>query len=387
MMTVDVYVDGSLHETVTPDSEGRWESTVSGLAPGSHSIYAVAHYNSLTSDPSATVEVIVDPTLFWSPLSLRFVDQHGSVLIPKDERGRLDETGWRIFLRPGRTYTVSVFVCCDDPNATVTLEVPGVGVITLTDPDGDRTFGGSFTTPNPMPAGNLRLCVVCDLVERCSDGRVLIDPEGHVYDVTQGLESGKLAEAIVTCQEQTGGETGFNLWPAGDFGQVNPQTTGADGYYSFFTPPGTYRVSAGREGYQDYTSPDLYVVAEPVEHDVPLTPLITETADYTVTIGPFGFEPSLLEIKAGDVVEWLNVDAKVHTTRFVTDALTGSSRALTNDDGWDSGLLGSGGSYKYRFMTSGSYTYQDPGNPIIYTAQIIVSDDLKYIYLPVVIKE
>ena len=43
-----------------------------------------------------------------------------------------------------------------------------------------------------------------------------------------------------------------------------------DSIDSFYTPPGTYRVQAEKEGYPVYVSPDLTVVDRPVRHNVPL---------------------------------------------------------------------------------------------------------------------
>lgn len=51
---------------------------------------------------------------------------------------------------------------------------------------------------------------------------------------------------------------------------MNPQTTLEDGHYSFYVPPGTYRVVAEKEGYPTYTSPGLVVVSAPVRHNIPL---------------------------------------------------------------------------------------------------------------------
>jgi hypothetical protein len=56
--------------------------------------------------------------------------------------------------------------------------------------------------------------------------------------------------------------------------QINPQVTGPDGYFAFFTPPGQYRLQADGThlGYALYESPTLTVVAEPIRFNVPLQP-------------------------------------------------------------------------------------------------------------------
>jgi plastocyanin len=292
----------------------------------------------------------------------------------------MDETGWRVFLRANRTYQVRVYLCCTDPNAQVTLEIDGL-TVWLT-PAGGGWYEGTFTAPDPL-VGTLRLCVVCNLIQRCSDGQVLIDPEGTVYDQTTGQE---LAGAEVACYEdQSGtGSAVFDLWPADAYGQENPQTTGTDGYYSFFTPPGTYRVQATASGFQSHLSPDLVVTDAPVHYDVYVTPVITEAAHYVVRIGPLGFDPPVLHVAAGSVVEWVNVDTAPHASTSITPTVGGTLNlpGLSGEDAWDSGLLDTGDSFKKRLDSVGTYTYQDGENAVV-TGQLIVEH---LIYLPLLLR-
>ncbi len=379
LMDIDVFVDGTLHQTVHPNSAGVWRSPVSGLSDGMHEIYAQARYMGMTSPPSQVVEILVDSNLFWSPISLHFTDQDGFVLFPRDDTGRMDETGWSVFLRPEHTYTVAVYLCCADPNAQVTLQVGGLTVV-LTDPDGDGWYEGTFTTPARL-SGIIRLCVTCGLIRHCFDGIVLIDPEGTVYDRQTRQE---VEGALVACYQKqtgTGGAGVFDLWPAADFSQVNPQTTAADGYYSFFTPAGTYRVEVTKDGYQRHLSPDLVVVDDPVTYDVYLAPEITEDADYTITIGPLGFDPAVLSAFKGAVVEWVNLDTELHASVSVTPTL--EAGGLSSADAWSSGLLAAGESYKLRLGTPGTYTYRDGENGIV-TGQIEVAPP---VYLPIVLRQ
>ncbi len=393
--SVEVYIDSALAATVTPDSAGNWNySTV--LADGTYNIHAVARYGSQSSVPSPTVQVIVDSSLFYNPLSLRFTDSSGHVTIPRDSSGRTDATGWSIFLRRGTLYTVSVTICCDDPNAVVTLELGSFATVTLTDPDSDGTYTASFTTPSTGPIqGTIRICVVCELIKRCSDGELTIDPEGTVFNVLTGNPVAAANVACLQAQSSGGnGETVFNLWPASDFKQINPQTTGSDGYFSFFTPPGTYRLQISAAGYQKYMSRDLTVVAEPVHFDPPLTPIIEQVADYTVMVGPDGFVPQVLSVLPGSVIAWVNQDSVVHATVSLTPTVLFemSAASLGSSDGWDSGLLSGGDSYKRQLATLGSYTYYDSENPTA-TGTILVVEKLKdpeeptadrHLYLPTV---
>jgi plastocyanin len=289
----------------------------------------------------------------------------------------MDETGWRVALRAGQTYTVRVLLCCNVAQA-VTLEIDGTTLI-LQDGDGDGWYEGTFDAPVPL-AGTLRLCVTCDQIRRCSDGEILIDPEGTVYDLESGIE---VADATVTCYEHQsygGGGSAYTPWPAEDFGQANPQTTAADGYYSFYTPPGTYRVGVTKSGYQDHLSDDLLVIDEPVHYDVYLAPTIAGAADYTVTITSLGFDPPILSVLPGSVIAWVNVDGDFHATTSITPTLSPGVAATATSDPWDSGLLGTGERYVHRLTGTGTYTYQDGNNSEV-IGHIFVEHK---IYLPIV---
>jgi plastocyanin len=334
-----------------------------------------------TSPESHHVKIIVDSGLSWSPLSLRFEDENGFVILPGDEYGRMDEMGWRVFLRAGLEYTATVYLCCVDPGAQVTLEVGGITVI-LSDPDGDHWYEGTFTAPDPL-LGTIRLCVICDQIKRCSDGEILIDPEGVVYDLETGLE---VDGAEVTCYEaqSEAGETYYGLWPADEYGQLNPQTTGTDGYYSFFTPAGTYRVGVNKGGYQSHLSGDLVVVDEPVEYNVHLAPEIADAPDYTITVSSLGFDPPFLKVPPGSVIAWINVDGDLHASTSVTPSLSSAEVVgLAAGGAWNSGLLNVGEVYKHQLNSAGTYTYQDGDNGV-YTGQILVQN---MVYLPIVFRE
>lgn len=390
-VTVDLYVDNALAVTLSADANGDWNTTLT-LAAGSHDLHAIARMGSTSSDPSPTVTIIVDPTLFWDPISLRFVDDAGHVIIPS---GRLDESGWSVFLRPGHTYTASLRVCCSDPNGQVTMEIGDIS-LTLTDPDGDRTFTATFTVPvGGRFTGTVRICVTCELIRRCSDGQVTIDPEGTVFDVLTGQP---IASATVSCMQAglsaASGQQVFSLWPAEDFDQINPQSVAADGYFSFFTPQGTYRLNVNKPGYQSYESPDLTVVDTPVHFDVPLTPLVSEATDQQISITENGFEPAVITVEPGTVLEWINAGTEVHSSTSITPSVSfddaTAAGVTAGSAGWDSGLLTTGESYKRQLTTEGTYIYRDSANPdatatIIVKASTPVVTESK-IYLPMIQK-
>lgn len=388
---VDLHLDETVEATVTADVHGRWRHSLK-LNDGRHTVYAVARIGGANSAPSKLVDLIVDSTLLWNPISLTFTDERGRVRQPKDTDGRLDGTGWSLSLRPNTTYTVSVEICCDDGNAEVTLAVVGIDtVLSLTNDNGDGIYTATFRTgPRNAEPAAMTLTVVCgDSTVTSSGDVVLIDPEGVVFNVFDGS---LITDANVACMEANvaaaeDGSTSFALWDADTYGQVNPQMTAADGYFSFMTPAGTYRIVVNKAGYQSHTSPDLEVISDAVRYDVPLTPVIAEEAGAVVSISATGFEPAILTVEPGTVIEWTNVDDREHSASSENEA----SAAGLNANGivFDSGLLGSGERYKIQLNDKGTYTVFDRANPAnsatIVVAQAEVTQPLQnQIFLPLV---
>jgi plastocyanin len=390
-VTVELFLDGVLAGATVAGPGGRWTIPVGPVADGTHTLYAVAKQGAESSPLSPTTTVIVNSSLAWSPLSLRFTDSRGHSHRPVDEQGRTDENGWRIRLRRSETYTVSLRVCCEDPGV-IKLVIDDTQEVILNDVDGDQIYEGSFTTPTDRQQWRFAINVECSGSSSTATGAVLIDPEGNVYDSKTGA---LIAGANVQCQEaQTvaaaDGSTNtiFALWDAAEYGQINPQTTAADGYFNFFTPVGAYRLEVAKTGYQPYRSTDIAVVDEAVRYDVPLTPQLDEAATTRILITENGFEPSYVEVTPGSVVEWVNVDVDGHTSTFLEAA---AALAAGAGAAWDSGLLLANDSYKLRFDSAGMYNYGDSANAFN-TAMIVVKEQVsppdgtetQQIFLPVV---
>jgi len=380
---VDLYLDGALLATVTADATGLWSYTAT-VADGDHELYAVARLGGLTSAPSRTVYFTVNSTLIWSPLSLRFTNELGWSHRPVDEEGRTDESGWSLRLRPGSTYTVSVQLCCAAPDAGVQLVISDTLTVDMSDPDGDGVYAGVFTAGDaPHTSAAFRIVAHCGSTAVEGSGVVLIDPEGVVYDVKRAQP---LVSSAVACLQAQGDVSGsgadavFSLWPAADFGQVNPQTTAVDGYFSFFTPVGSYRLEASHSGYQSYRSTDIQVVSEAVRYDIPLTPLVAEPVKHIIQVTEYGFEPAYLAIAPGDVVEWVNMAVDGHTAT----SLKAVSSAAVGAANFDSGLLLAGERYQFRFESAGDFSYVDAVNPAN-AATIVVGDAVTLkLYLPAI---
>ncbi len=359
--TVDLYIDGVLVNTQQAGGAGYFRyDTV--LADGPHTIHAVAHLNGHDA-VGADRAVTVNSALTWDPLSLRFVSEAGGHYRPTDGSGRTDETGWSLHLIANENYTVSVRVCCDAPNATVTLDVSGT-LVALTDPDGDGVYQGPYAAPATNTSSlTYALSVDCGAGASTSSGVVLIDPDGTVRDAATGA---LLSGAAVVCMQQDAASASYTPWPASDFGQNNPFMTQSDGYFAFFTPAGTYRLDVSKTGYQPYRSPDLHVVDVPVRHDVALMPEIATPAIVTIVVDENGFEPALVNIAPGAVVEIVNGDT---SDPSISGDKSGGIDGLLAAAGADvtgsfkTGALGTGQRFKVKLDGSGGYALRDSNNP------------------------
>jgi len=76
--------------------------------------------------------------------------------------------------------------------------------------------------------------------------------------------------------------------------------------------------------------------------------------------GSFGFNPSMLTIRAGTTVIWKNVSSVPHT--------------VTSDDGqtFDSGNIAVGGTFKFTFENAGTYSYHCNIHPYMRATIVVV---------------
>jgi hypothetical protein len=267
--TIHLFVDGTEVSTATVDTDGTFRLTPQ-LSSGSHTLYAVAANAHGQGPASTSLTLTVDPTLPYDPLGVRAGEwsKDGWLLgPPRDSQGCADPTNaWRVWPRGHRQFRVAVPVTYTTA-AAVTVTV-GTQALTLTE---ERTgqFVGVFEPP--IEAGDFTLEVSVDgATTITTGGPVLIDPDGFVYEAT-GTLSDTLPGVEVTCYYSDTHAGTWVTWDAWNYdSQVNPQVTLEDGYFSFYTPPGTYRLVAEKAGYAPYTSPPLTVVDTPVRHNVPL---------------------------------------------------------------------------------------------------------------------
>lgn len=205
----------------------------------------------------------------------------------------------------------------------------------------------------------------------------LIDPDGFVFDASLGFDATKPTEHVmagvkVTAYVHVPEWGGWVVWPADMYNhQVNPQTTKADGYFAFFTPPGRYYLQADApNGYQSWRSPVVTVVDDIVHVNVPLTP--TGTGGVTrVSLSPDAITPSTLEVQPGALVEWtatlpatasagdVLAQSQNPTLHAVVKDRNGTAIDSTNPAGFDSGMLTPGQAFRRQFALAGVYAYDD----------------------------
>lgn len=233
--------------------------------------------------------------------------------------------------------------------------------------------------------------------EKVSQGEVLIDPDGFVFDQAAGgsynPQTGMftpvkpLSGITVTAYYWVEDWQAWIPWPAELYDhQVNPQVTGANGYYAFFTPPGKYYLQAsGKDGYQSWRSPEIEVISEIVHMNSPLTAWKGAAPDVTVISTPGGLSQAQVSIPQGGSVTW-QASVDTLTTADALSALMTNPAArllsalnpLTDPAGWDSGMLAPGGGYSRSFTQPGAYTYTDGFG---HSGQVIVSSQ-SLIYIP-----
>ncbi len=223
-----------------------------------------------------------------------------------------------------------------------------------------------------------------------SEGGRLIDPDGYIFDVNLGFDlnnpTSNVVEGVtVTCMVSMTEWGGWVPWPAQLYeDQINPQVTGEDGYFAFFTPPGHYYLQVeSTEGYQPWRSPVVEVISEIVHVNVPYTPWSSGVIPQ-VSLADDGPEPAVITVSAGSAVEWVAApDLPLHADEMIALLENPALRLLSDldplnfTDGWDGGMIAPGQIFRRHFTRPGAYNYSDGDG---HTGQVIVTP--YQIYLP-----
>jgi plastocyanin len=335
---------GALLGTAETDAGGRFVFSAD-LDEGLHRIWArypapvegaIAGVAPLLSEESIWYLLLkVDPTLPIDPLSLTFTDSQGRTLRPVTLGYSFGLTQTEMMLRSGETYSVGIDRCGADPNQATQIIFTDMIISNLLDEGGNGRYTGSFTfaptvvSATPVADSELHFVVTTGgAVQRYALPVQPLTP-ATVRDAQTGQP---LANASVTARS------------IASLAQLEPQVTGPDGAYSFDAPAGIYQLEVVRDGYQPYRTGRLNVDSGLLAQDVSLTPAAPEPTTHTIYADDRGFTPPLLRVEPGSVVEWLNL---------------GLDEVAVGGDGWESGALATGGSYKRKLDAEGTFEYRN----------------------------
>lgn len=272
---VTLYQGDTAVATTTASDTGYFTFNITTpLAPGQYTFHAVSTVNGETGPNSNPVALTVDPTLPVDPVHI-LVTARGLTQHLRDQSGYAN-LGGRIWTRTGDVVNMSIPISPTNVYSA-SLYVGGVFATNLLD-SGGGVYVSAYTPPTSGSYSvdlKMRINGPSDPVTTINILTGLIDPDGYVYDADLGFDY-RIAGATVTCYELVNSTNNLWLpWNATIWDQINPQIVGSDGYYAFFTLPGSYKLVVTAPGYWSYESPVLTVVDEPVHHNVPLRQIRT----------------------------------------------------------------------------------------------------------------
>jgi hypothetical protein len=123
-----------------------------------------------------------------------------------------------------------------------------------TDPDGDGIYTAEIQAP--LIEGEYEIITVMDFEDPELGKKeirliTVIDPEGYVYE-KDGDKETRIPGAIVSLFWLNPETKQYEVWPAKEYQQENPQTTDVRGTYSFLVPEGYYYLKVEAPGYLVY---------------------------------------------------------------------------------------------------------------------------------------
>lgn len=252
----DIYIyagDELIGTATAQEGRGRWWSaavTLPGSAPSEHTLTAQAVlHGELTSPPSQPLAVTwrstvpriseVNITAGWN----RDVTINPDLGLAALAAPELHEIGVRAWFDPavGVSNVRFRFIDTVYPMAPAGDHYAGAVPATWTG-FGEHPIVIIATGPD-----GLDYAIPVALV------LVLIDPSGYIYEA---LPTNRLEGVTAVVEQCSGGDLEADcaggewvFWPADLYGQVNPQSTDADGRYGWDVPMGLWRVIWSKEGY------------------------------------------------------------------------------------------------------------------------------------------
>jgi hypothetical protein len=126
------------------------------------------------------------------------------------------------------------------------------------DDDRDGIWKAEVQMPNVE--GEYEIITVIDYedVKRVIKLIAIVDPEGYVYEKYNDKEI-RIHGAVVSLFWLNPETKKYELWPANEYNQENPQITDVSGGYAFLVPPGYYYLKVEAPGYLPYIGKPFYV--------------------------------------------------------------------------------------------------------------------------------
>lgn len=123
-----------------------------------------------------------------------------------------------------------------------------------TDPDEDGIYTAEIQAP--VVDGEYEIITLIDYIDPDLGRRKLslvavVDPEGYIFEKFGDKEI-RVPGAIVSIYWLNPETKQYELWPAREYQQENPQVTDVTGRYSFLVPEGFYYINADAAGYLPY---------------------------------------------------------------------------------------------------------------------------------------
>jgi len=196
--------------------------------------------------PSKTMRLVVKPMSKARSVTGYIIFKSTTPKITKNEISRSSLTATALFSMNDLVETSSVPI----ENKFV------LSSFEYTDPDKDGIYTADVVTPS-VP-GEYEVVTVIDYIDPVLGTRrmrmiTVIDPEGYVFE-RQGNKETRIPSAIVSLYYLNNTNKKYEIWPAKEYQQENPQVTDVRGTYSFLVPEGSYYFQVEAPGYKSYQS-------------------------------------------------------------------------------------------------------------------------------------
>ncbi len=394
---VRLFENGQEKAAATSDANGKFAiDYTTGTPTQALTLTAqVCKDSSYTQCSENSAPVMITPSeSFWCPQRSSWSKSPATYRF-RDASGAFSTQSWLINGYYGFWDTQLKIHACNCPvGSGTTLSPTNIWVVA----DG-ITYGSTGSHPDYTfditgGAHNVEFWAQCGENRVSSTGSILIDPDGYVFDSTLGFDSDQptahsLQGVTVTAYVWMPEWGGWTIWPAQLYdNQVNPQVTGEDGYFAFYTPPGKYYLQVnGIDGYQSWRSGVIEVTNQLVHVNVPLSP--DKVMDQQILLTAYGPVQPVVRIKPGQAVEWRYlVDESSGADQFMMEMENPMSRLMSSLDpladvlGFDSGMLIPDQTYRRQFNELGTYTYSDGRG---HTGTILVQEIFD-VFLPLLMR-